>query len=258
MTAPSDDPRTALPVATPDWALFLDIDGTLLDLAPTPDRVTVPSGLPQIVGEVARALEGALALVSGRPVSWIDRVFAPLRLAAAGQHGAELRLVSDGPVLGTVEAGDLASIGRRVAAAAAAWPGVVLEDKGFSLAVHYRQAPDRAADVRRLLEAAAADAGGHFHLLSGKMVLELKPAASSKGRAVSALMEVPPFSGRMPVFVGDDRTDEAGFREVLARGGIAVQVGPTDSTLASHHLADPASLRDWLRTVPAAVRRGAA
>jgi trehalose 6-phosphate phosphatase len=250
--------NTALPAAAADWALFLDIDGTLLDLAPTPDAVTVPGELPRVMGEAAGALGGALALVSGRPVSWIDRTFAPLCLAAAGQHGGELRLTPGGPVLESPQAGDLAPISRWLTAAVAAWPGVIVEDKGVSLAVHYRQAPERAADVHRLLDRAAAEAGERFHLMPGKMVIELKPSGSSKGMVVAAMMDVAPFAGRRPVFIGDDRTDEDGFREVLARGGFAVQVGADGSTIASHQISGPAALREWLTALPTMVRRGAA
>lgn len=243
---------------TADWALLLDIDGTLLDLAPTPDAVTVPDDLPRVIGEVARMLGGALALVSGRTVAWIDRAFSPLRLPAAGQHGAELRLAANGKVLDRPQAGELAPIVRWIGAAVADWPGIVVEDKGVSFAVHYRLAPERAPDIHRLLERAAAEAGERFHLMPGKMVLELKPTGSSKGIVVAAMMEVPPFAGRRPVFIGDDRTDEDGFREVLTRGGLAVQVGPKLSTLASHYVASPAALRAWLTMAPQALQRGAA
>lgn len=258
MNSASSKPDATLPALRADWALFLDIDGTLLDLAPTPDAVTVPVDLPRVVGELSRTLDGALALVSGRSVAWIDRTFAPLELAAAGQHGAELRLAPGAPVRGNPPAARLVSIGRQIAEAVAAWPGVVLEDKGASLAVHYRLAPEREHEVRQLLEQAAVRAGEQFHLMAGKMVLELKPAGSSKGGVVSAMMEVAPFAGRCPVFVGDDRTDEDGFREVLARGGLAIQVGPRHSALASHYVSGPAALREWLKALPDDVRRGVA
>ena len=258
MDSARDPSAATLPPATRDWALFLDIDGTLLDLAATPDAVTVPSGLTRVMGDVAGELEGALALVSGRSIAWIDRTFAPLRLAAAGQHGAELRLTHGGPVQAFPRTDDLAAISQGLAAMVAQWPGVVLEDKGISLAVHFRLAPERAQDVRLLLEGAAAEAGERFHLLPGKMVLELKPKASTKGRVVSTMMDVAPFAGRRPVFVGDDRTDEDGFRAVLARGGLAVQVGPARSELATHFVPGPAALREWLASLPAALQRGAA
>lgn len=250
--------KPALPPASADWALFLDIDGTLLDLAPTPDTVTVPRDLPDAIDNVSRALGGAVALVSGRTVEWIDRTFAPLRLPAAGQHGAELRLTANGAVHDRPQIGDLAPVVAWVTAAVGEWPGVVVEDKGVSLAVHYRLAPERAADVRHVLARAAAEAGERFHLMSGKMVLELKPAGSTKGIVVAAMMDVPPFLGRRPVFIGDDRTDEDGFREVLARGGLAVQVGPSRSRIASHCVADPTALRRWLAALPQELRRGAA
>lgn len=250
----TDEATGALPEPAPNWALFLDIDGTILDIAPTPDAVMVPPDLPPALQEVANVLGGALALVSGRSVPWIDRVFAPLRLPTAGQHGAELRLSAGAPVRAVAAPDDLNPIRRRIDGAIKDWPGVVLEPKTFGIGVHFRMAPDRAGEVRQLLEEIAADAGGRYELLPGKMLIELKPAGPTKGRVVAAFMATAPFAGRVPVFIGDDRTDEDGFKEVLARGGHAVQVGPGLSTVASCFASNPAVLRSWLKHIPTAVR----
>lgn len=250
----TDEKPGALPEPAPNWALFLDIDGTLLDIAPTPDAVTVPPDLAPCLQAAANALGGAVALVSGRPVPWIDRVFDPLRLPTAGQHGAELRLTIGAPVREVAAPDDLNPIRRRIESTIKDWPGVVLEPKSFGIGVHFRQSPERASDVRRLLEEIASDAGGRYELLSGKMIIELKPAGPTKGRVVAAFMATPPFAGRVPVFIGDDRTDEDGFKEVLARGGHAVQVGPGVSAVASCFATSPTALRCWLKNIPAAVR----
>ena len=252
MTALNDN--RPLPVPAGNWALFLDIDGTILDIAATPDAVTVPPDLPRSLVDVAAALDGAVALVSGRPVDWIDKLFAPMRLPTAGQHGAELRLVGNGPVRTVSVPAELDPVRRRVAKAVADWDGVVLENKSFGIGVHFRLAPHRAVAVRELLESIVTDAPGELELLPGKMLFELKTKGPHKGRVVAAFMAVSPFAGRVPVFVGDDRTDEDGFREALSRGGCAVQVGPGASTVASCAVPDPQSLRDWLRAIPGVLR----
>jgi len=252
MTATNDN--RPLPSPAGNWALFLDIDGTILDIAATPDAVSVPPDLPRYLVDVSNALDGAVALVSGRPVSWIDKVFAPIRLPTAGQHGAELRLVGGGPIRTISVPSDLDPIRRRIAKAVADWEGVVLETKTFGIGVHFRLAPQRAADVRELLEGIVSDAPDQFEMLPGKMLFELKTRGPHKGRVVAAFMAVAPFAGRVPVFIGDDRTDEDGFREALARGGCAVQVGPGVSTVASSAVPSPQDLRDWLRAFPAMLR----
>ncbi len=252
MTAINDN--RPLPVPAGDWALFLDIDGTILDIAATPDAVNVPPDLPRYLVDVSAALDGAVALVSGRPVGWIDQIFAPLRLPTAGQHGAELRLIGNGPVRTVSVPAQLDPVRRRIAKEVAGWEGVVLETKSFGIGVHFRLAPQRAAAVRELLESVVADAPDRFEILPGKMLFEIKTRGPHKGRVVAAFMAVAPFAGRTPVFVGDDRTDEDGFREALARGGCAVQVGPGVSTVASCAVPDPQSLRDWLRAIPGILR----
>jgi trehalose 6-phosphate phosphatase len=237
------------------WSLFLDVDGTLLDLAPRPDLVVVPAGLPALLGDLARAFGGALALVSGRPLALIDRLFAPLRLAAAGQHGAEVRPVPAAAPEAAVPPAGLDALRAATAALAAAFPGVLLEEKTHGIAVHYRAAPEREAALRRRLEAVLADAGPAWQLLVGRMVFEVKARRVDKGRAVARLMAVPPFAGRRPLVAGDDITDWDGFAVAAAAGGIALRVGAAGGHPTPWSLPDPPAFRDWLGRLLAAARR---
>ena len=184
----------------------------------------VPERLCRMLEQLQRASAGALALVSGRSLEQLDRLFAPLRLSAAGLHGLERRNLLGGAVERRVP--DRAILRRaraRLAAFAEAVEGVLLEDKGLTLALHYRQAPDAAARAVAVAEAAAAESGGALVLLRGKMVCELKPPGVDKGQAIVAFMAEPPFAGRRPVFAGDDVTDEAGFAAINALNGVSVR-----------------------------------
>ena len=247
-----------LPAASKNWALFLDIDGTILDIAPTPDAVAVPPGLLQILENVSDVLGGAVAFVSGRPINWIDRVFEPLRIAAAGQHGAEIRLSGRDTVHPTVELPDLHLLRSRVAAIAATMPGVLVEEKTFGVALHYRSVPERSVELRDRLDALLTELKSDLHLLTGKMVFEIKAMAAWKERAIEIFMEVEPFLGRTPVVLGDDKTDEGAFKASLRRGGYAIQVGPGASTVATGFIQSPAAVRDWLSRLPSALRGTAA
>ncbi len=251
-------PLPVLPAAAKNWALFLDIDGTLLDIAAAPDAVVVPGDLLRSLDAASAALDGALALVSGRQIDWIDRAFAPLRLPAAGQHGAEIRLAPDEPVQATIEMPDLDTLRAGAASIAASMPGVLVEHKSFGVAVHYRNAPERGAELQGRLEGLLRELRGDLHLLAGKMVLEVKAVAAWKERAVEIFMEVEPFLGRVPVVVGDDKTDEGGFRAARRRGGHAIQVGPGTSAVATGYAPSPAAVRDWIARLPALLkgRRG--
>lgn len=255
MTRTSDDKDLALPAASNNWALFLDIDGTLLDLASTPDAVVVPPGLLQVLENVSEALAGAAAFVSGRPIEWIDRLFEPLCWPAAGQHGAEIRLTRHDPVQSTVEVPDLGRLRARIAAIAAAVPGILVEDKSFGVALHYRNAPERAVELQGRLEELLRDLKGDLQLLRGKMVFEIKAVAAWKERAVEIFMEVEPFRGRVPVVIGDDTTDEGAFRAARRRGGYAIQVGPGASPVATGYVPNPGAVRDWLARLPEILQR---
>jgi len=244
---------TAPPPLDACAALFIDVDGTLLDIAPAPELVEVPAGLPALLQRLAVRHEGALALVSGRRLADLDRLLVPWHGAAAGLHGAERRrpdgsLAADMPSDEAEQAAQRAldRIREPLAEAARHWPGVRLEDKGRTLALHYRLAPAREDEARGLAERLLAAAGPALRLIAGKMVLEFQPRHHGKDRAIAAFMAEPPFRGRPPVFLGDDTTDEDGFAEVNRRGGLSVRVGPPAATAARYALPSPAAVRDWL------------
>ncbi|KAB8315373.1 trehalose-phosphatase [Tolypothrix campylonemoides VB511288] len=238
--------HTDLPPPPPldaGWALFLDVDGSLLEFAPRPEGVVVPATLRDSLQALQRRLDDAIALVSGRALAQLDRLFAPLRLHAAGLHGLERRgqaALPPPPALAEV---------RAVAqAAAASQPGALVEDKGPAIAMHWRGVADAAAAEAAFaaVGAAALERLPHYRLQPGDHVLELRPDGADKGAAIAAMLDAPPFRGRVPVFVGDDLTDEDGFALVRDRGGLAVLVGARRPTLATHALRDPAAVRAWL------------
>lgn len=229
----------------PDWAFFLDIDGTLLDIVARPDAVRINPGELTLVENLARCAGGAAAVVSGRPIRRIDELFAPLRLPAAGQHGAERRDARGGMHRVRFPAEGLQRAAREIESFARSHPGLVFEDKGWSVALHYRLAPQLAGAAQAALREAAAALGAAFEVQAGKMVVELKPAGCDKGLAIEQFMAEPPFAGRTPVFLGDDVTDELGFRVVNRLGGHSVKVGEGD-TAARWRLSDPAAARAWL------------
>jgi trehalose 6-phosphate phosphatase len=238
--------ESALPGWDPRWAMFLDVDGTLVDIESHPDEVRAAPQLRRSLADAARSLGGALALVSGRSIASVDRIFAPLCLPAAGLHGLERR-DADGRVHYPAGYAD------RIAAARAelvdfvqSGPGLLLEDKGAALALHYRNAPDLEAACVAHMDRARHAAGADFHVQQGKMVLELKPSGQDKGTAIAAFMQEPPFAGRTPVFVGDDLTDEDGFRMVNSLGGLSIRVGPHPGSAASIVASGVADIRGWL------------
>ena len=232
---------TTLPDAffAADCALFLDFDGTLVDLAARPEQVAAPAGLLDTLRSLQAALGGALAVVSGRPIEQLDHFLAPLELPAAGVHGAERRS-ADG-VLAYAETASLERVEHAAEALVAKHPELLLERKRGSLALHYRAAPQLADECTAAMRAAVA-ASPQLALLPGKMVLEAKPANIGKGVAIAALLEQPPFAGRTPVFVGDDVTDEAGFEAVQAQGGFGIKVG-AEPSCARYRLDGPAAVR---------------
>jgi trehalose 6-phosphate phosphatase len=221
-------------------AYFLDVDGTLLDIKPRPEDVVADLGLRALLTELTAAAQGALALVSGRKIEDLDRIFAPLIFPAAGLHGAEIRY-ADGSRMAPPD-GTMDKVRQPLADFVAAHPALRLEDKGAALAVHFRQAPDLAEAVLTFV-GALAERNGLF-MQEGKMVAELKDTRHDKGKGVAALLAKPPFLGRMPVFIGDDMTDENGFSFVNAQGGISVRAGPTlAATQARYELRDPGDVR---------------
>lgn len=247
LTEPRNSPLAAPPPLDSGSALFLDVDGTLLEIALRPRDVQVPSGLPSLLRRVAQQCGGALALVSGRPIREIDRLFRPWHGAAAGLHGIERRR-ADGSFDTGVDPADAAALDRlrpRLAALATAGSGVALEDKRHTLALHYREAPERELELRSAAEALARHEAA-LRLIAGKMVVELQPRGIDKGTAIAAFLAEPPFHGRPPIFIGDDVTDEDGFAEIARRGGVAIRVGRPAQTRAGHWLPDPQAVRAWL------------
>ncbi len=235
-----------LPPPCSDWALFLDLDGTLIDFAPTPSAARAPAGLASALRDAAAALEGALAIVSGREISAIDRLLAPARLAAAGCHGGELRHCPDCAVLRQAPPLDPALVAEATALAEA--EGLHLEVKATGLALHVRVCPDREAAAHALALHLAARAGSDYEVLPGEMVREIRPRGFDKGRAVRALMEASPFAGRRPFFLGDDVTDRDGIAAARALGGDGVLLGCDTA-------AGPAEVRAWLSALPKALAR---
>jgi trehalose 6-phosphate phosphatase len=231
-------------------ALFLDVDGTLLDVAATPDRVVVPDGLVATIARLEHLLGGALAIVTGRTLADLDRLFFPLRTRAAGVHGAEMRFDRD-----AVESEGAAplpdSLWREFAAVTTAFPGVLAENKRYSFTAHYRAAPHAAAPLRAaLLSLLARRASGDLELTDALCAYEIKPSGVDKGEAVRRFLERPPFVGRRPMFVGDDASDEFGFRSVADRRGLAFAVGAARPEV-DHVFADPATVRLWLERLAA-------
>ena len=235
----------SLPALSPSWAFFLDIDGTLLELVERPDLVRVDPALVKLLGGLQQAAGGALALISGRSVADVDALFAPLELPVAGQHGIERRDAAGRVHRHALPLEPLRRAAARLHGFAAAHPGLLLEDKGNSLALHYRQAPQLAEVARAELEAVAAGLGDEFELQAGKMVFELKPGGRDKGIVIEEFMREAPFRGRTPVFVGDDLTDEYGFEVVNRMRGHAIKVG-ADRSAARWRLAGTQVVRAWL------------
>lgn len=237
------------PPLTPDVALFLDFDGTLVEIAPTPNAVRVAAGLDALLAQVAWHLNGALAVISGRPIEVIDNHLNGAVRAVAGIHGAERRTalghivqVSPPPLL-------LDGARERLSAFVRAHKGVRAEDKGISIAVHFRDAPDLGAACRAAVDACAEQSKGQLERLDGTLVVELKPAAVKKASAMSAYMNEPPFAGRRPVFVGDDLTDETAFTALANTNGYGVIVGARTPTAATARLPSVAALHAWLSTL---------
>jgi trehalose 6-phosphate phosphatase len=232
-----------------DAGVFLDVDGTLLDITATPVETRVDAQLRTLLQACAQRLGGALALVSGRSLEQIDALFAPLRLPAAGLHGLERR---SGDRERRALAPDPALDGARLRLEefVAAHPGTLLEDKRASLALHVRLAPRFTAAAQAAIRAELATLGSAYALQPGKCVFEIKPAGASKVHAIEEFLAEPPFAGRMPIFAGDDHTDAAAIGAVAARGGIGIAVG--EGIEGPYRLADPKALRRWLRDFVAA------
>jgi trehalose 6-phosphate phosphatase len=228
------------------YALFLDVDGTLLPFADRPDGVGVDARLLALVTELHGRLDGAVALVSGRTLPTLDALFRPLRLPAGGLHGLELRYPDGAVMRWPVDREALARLRAGMTAIVQRQPRLLLEDKGSSLALHYRQAPALAESALAAAAGLVAALGPAFVLQPGDHVAEVRPAGADKGRALTALMAGKPFAGRQPVMLGDDLTDEHAFAAAQRLGGFGVVVGRRRPTVARHALTDVGEVRAWL------------
>ncbi len=229
-------------------ALFVDFDGTLVELAPTPGDIRVSSALPGLLTGLSTRLGGAVALVSGRSLADLAPLVAPFAGAIVGQHGNEIRYPDGRLASGSGDGASDRAIGAARAALvpfAEAHAGIMLEDKGGTIALHYRGAPDLAEPSRQAARDAVAASGGRLRAIDGNRVIELVPRRVGKGGAIAALAAEPPFLGRVPVFVGDDATDEDGFAAVDALGGVSVKVGAGPSA-AQFRLPDVAAVWAWI------------
>lgn len=223
-------------------ALFLDFDGTLADLAPQPEAVRVADDLVPLLRLLYGRVEGALAIVSGRRLSDLDGFLDPLRLPCAAEHGAQRRL-ADGQLINPSPP-DLRRAVQAATALAAQHAGLRVEIKNAAVALHYRHAPELEILCQQVMTEAVATSTG-VELLSGKFVFEIKPAGVSKGTAIAAFMRNAPFEGRIPLFAGDDVTDEAGFSVAQGLGGFGIKVGE-GNTVARYRCPSPGALRQWL------------
>jgi trehalose 6-phosphate phosphatase len=237
-------------IAKPDrYALFFDIDGTLIDLAETPDAITVPKGLADDLAALSRHLNGALALVTGRALAYADELFSPHQFPIAGLHGTERRLL-DGTIVRAEPTEAFIDVKQRLASLPESFPGVLVEDKGAAVAVHFRQVPELANHIGEAMRLALSKAGEGYDLQHGKMVVEIRPDSADKGQALEAYLAEAPFAGRLPIAFGDDVTDEAMFALVNAKGGVSIHIGgPTASTKARKKLTRPQAVRDMIATI---------
>lgn len=221
-----------------DWALFLDLDGTLLDIAASPDTVLVPKRLIDTLATLRARVDGALAILSGRSLRNIDRLLHPLLCAAGGEHGAVLRFADGSIVEADADTIVPAHWRRMIHDQAEAWPGILVEEKTHGVALHYRANPELGLPVTALLEQ-FVESDPSFEILPALMARELRHRSINKGQALRRLMAGAPFSGRLPLFIGDDVTDEDAIRAAQDMGGKGLRVGDAFA-------GEPARVRSWL------------
>jgi trehalose 6-phosphate phosphatase len=237
-----------------ETAFFFDFDGTLVELAPTPAGILVQPEVIELIAGLRRLTQNAVAIVSGRGIDDIDSFLGMPDLPIAGLHGAERRDANGDTQRTGFNDERLLHMEQVLAGVVNANPGLLLEIKGAALALHYRNAPERETVAREATARLVADYPGSYVLQPGKMVYEIKPKDVDKGRALRAFLDEPPFAGRMPVFAGDDLTDEKGFAVVNEYGGVSIKVGGGD-TIAHTRVASVSALLAWLASIVEAARR---
>jgi trehalose 6-phosphate phosphatase len=233
-----------------DLAFFLDVDGTLLEMASRPDAVIVDWQTRDLLRALVRASEGAVAFVSGRSIATLDHLFHPIQLPSAGLHGFERRNAAGEYFRCPLpDAASLDHARAQLHALAERFPGVLLEDKQFALALHYRQVPAFEQKLLQVMEDIVRPLRASFETQRGRLVIELRPKGSTKADAVSAFMQEVPFRGRKPIFLGDDLTDECAFEWVNTAGGYSVAVGVERDSVARAHLPSVPAAREWLHSL---------
>lgn len=228
-----------------DCALFLDFDGTLVDIVERPDAVVVDPALPDVLMRLQERLGGALAIISGRPIAFLDQRLGSDRFDIAGLHGLEHRIGGRLYLCDPDDHPQLRRMVERLGEIVALKPGVLVEDKGCSVAIHWRLAPQEKEFALASAHAAVEALGSDYRVQHGKAVAEILPAAAGKGKVIERFLQQAPYKGRHPIFVGDDLTDENGFRTVNARGGLSIRIGAGE-TVARVRLGTPADLRHSL------------
>lgn len=236
------------PAPRSDWAYFIDLDGTLVDIVDSPAAIAVDAGLRDLLERLRLACGGAVALVSGRALADLDHHLHPLQFPAAGQHGLEHRDAAGAVTRRGIDPFVMDTLRAALAPVVQRHPDLLLEDKGQSLALHYRRQPRLAPYLHRLMHDLASGLSGLVELQRGKRVIEARPAGWHKGTAIAGFLAESPFRGRRPVFVGDDVTDENGFVIVNALQGVSVKVG-RGPTAAHYRLADVTAVLAWLSAV---------
>jgi trehalose 6-phosphate phosphatase len=237
--------KSISPHANEECALFLDFDGTLVDIVERPDAVIVDPALPDILTRLRERLGGALAIISGRPISFLDGRFEPCLFDAAGLHGLEHRIAGRLSLCDPDDHPQLRDLVERLEEIVTIKPGVLVEDKGCSVAVHWRLAPQEKDFALATAHAAVEALGSEYRVQHGKSVAEIIPSAAGKGKVIERFLQQAPYRGRRPIFVGDDLTDENGFKTVNAHGGLSVRIGGGE-TIAHERLGTPADLRHSL------------
>lgn len=226
------------------WALFLDFDGTLVDIAPAPGAIRVPRDLPSLLGRLRLALDGALAIVTGRSVMDLERYLSPSQPVIAGAHGAEMRISGERFISAAAPISPAAVAA--VSALSERFEGAEVEVKGSAIAVHYRANPQIGPEIERELGRLLSERHSELVLCSGRKVVELLPAHVSKGAAVEALLLLPPFRGRRPLFIGDDFADESAFRAAERHGGLSLRVAGEHFSQDAADFNEPSEVREWL------------